>query len=85
MFIHSTYENVSTFLGGLKLKMEVAKRVLRKEKIVVQARGRQWLKWAKQTTTVIAVKNDYLEHFLGRIRSGTIDKNLKNLMNDKLW
>lgn len=55
--------------------MEVAKRVLIKEKTVVQARGRQWLRWAKQTTTVIAVKKDYLENFLGRIRSGTIDKN----------
>lgn len=43
--------------------MEVAKRVLRKEKIVVQTRDRQWLRWAKQTTTVIAVKKDYLEHF----------------------
>lgn len=57
--------------------MKVAKRVLRKEKIVVQATGRQWLRWTKQTTTVIAVKKDYLEHFLGRIRSGTIKQKLE--------
>lgn len=57
-----------------KLKMNVGKRVLRKEKIVVQARDRLWLRWAKQTTTVIAVKKHYLEYFLGRIRSGKIDK-----------
>lgn len=49
--------------------------MLGKEEIVGQARSRKWLRWANQTTTVIAVKKDHLEHFLGRIRSETIDKN----------